>query len=96
MYFLQGISATRAPQITGGKMVEKKKEKQPNLFGEIDQVFNALDTELTMVKEEIEARHKKIGNLEDQIQTLEGRKEKLVEAVEIVAKQKKDAEAKAV
>lgn len=72
-------------------MPKNKTEKQPNLFGDIDQVYNALETERTIVVEAIESAHGKIAKLEEKITAMGERKEGLDDAIVIVAKQRKEA-----
>lgn len=69
-------------------MTEKKKEKQPNLYGDADQVFSVLETERTDKVKEIESAHKKIANLKEKIDALTERKDALDEAIETVGQQR--------
>ena len=72
----------------------EKKDKQPNLFGDTDAVFNALETEITIVNDELADQGKKIDRAEKTIEILGERKEKLVEARDIVAKTRKKTKTK--
>lgn len=72
----------------------KKDQKQPNLYGDEDKVFNVLETDVTMIKADITARHGKIDKLKDDIEKLTVRLEEVEEARDIVAKTRKTAEPK--
>ena len=75
-------------------MKKKKEEKQPNLYGEGDKVFNVLETDVTTIEEEIKAKYNKIGKLEKEIEALAKWLIEVVEARDIVAKTRKIAEPK--
>jgi chromosome segregation ATPase len=64
------------------------KEKQKSLFGEVDQLFNCLHTELTLLNEDIEGTEKSIGRKEKQLGILQERKEKMEEAIATVKKER--------
>lgn len=70
-------------------MATKKKEEQPFLFGEIDQIYNALETERTIINSEIKEQNKKIERCEMVITILSRRRDNLSEAIEL-AKKKRD------
>jgi len=66
-----------------------KQETQPNLYGPEDKVFNVLETDITMIRADIETRHNKIGKLETEIKGLTERLGEVEEARDIVAKTRK-------
>jgi len=66
-----------------------KKGAQPNLYGPEDKVFNVLETDVTMINADIEARHKKIKKLKAEINTLSERLTEVEEARDIVAETRK-------
>ena len=79
------------PTVKSPKKDPKKAPKQPSLYGDEDKVFNVLETDVTMIKADIKARHDKIGKLEADIETLTVRLEEVEEARDIVAKTRKTA-----
>jgi bisphosphoglycerate-independent phosphoglycerate mutase (AlkP superfamily) len=66
--------------------------EQPNLFGDQDFVFNVLQTEITGIREQIEAAEKSIERKETLIEALEARKQEVEKAAKIIADQKKAME----
>ena len=75
-------------------MKKKKEEKQPNLYGDEDKVFNVLETDITTIKTDIEAKYSKINKLKENIKTLHVWLKEVEEARNIVAKTRKTAEPK--
>lgn len=75
-------------------MKKKKEEKQPNLYGDEDKVFNVLETDVTTIKTDIEAKYGKIDKLKKEIKTLYAWLKEVEEARDIVAKKRKTAEPK--
>ena len=75
-------------------MKKKKEEKQPNLYGDEDKVFNVLETDVTSIKTDIEAKYSKINKLKEDIKTLHVWLKEVEEARNIVAKTRKTAEPK--
>jgi len=75
-------------------VLEKKAEKQPNLYGNEDKVFNVLETDVTTIKADIEAKYGKINKLKEDIKTLHVWLKEVEEARDIVAKTRKTAEPK--
>lgn len=75
-------------------MKKEKEEKQPNLYGEGDKVFNVLETDITTIKADIEAKYGKIDKLKKDIKTLHVWLKEVEEARDIVAKTRKTAEPK--
>ena len=69
------------------------KGENQNLFGEGDVVFNALETELTVVTSEIDSAQKSINRLKEKILDLEERRTELKKSVEIVGGFRKKKEA---
>ncbi|MBU2249859.1 MAG: hypothetical protein KKD77_24145 [Gammaproteobacteria bacterium] len=70
------------------------KEKQRNLFGEVDQLFNCLHTELTLLNEDIEGTQKSIDRKEKTLNILEERKGKMEEAIATVRKERNELKKK--
>jgi chromosome segregation ATPase len=68
---------------------EKATVAQPNLFGEADEVYNTLETELTMVNLEIDAAQKTIDRKEKEIEDLQVRQQRLSRAIVLVRKARK-------
>ena len=66
----------------------KSPAKQPNLFGDADEVFNALETERTYIVAEIKDCFKAIDRKKAVIRILDGRKTKLDGALKIAKKQR--------
>jgi hypothetical protein len=64
-------------------MATKKKEEQPFLFGEIDQIYNALETERTMLNSEIKEQNRKIDRCNVVITILSERRDNLSEAISL-------------
>lgn len=75
-------------------MKKEKEEKQPNLYGNEDKVFNVLETDVTMIKADIKAKADKIDKLVSDIGVLRERLGEVEEARDIVAKTRKTAEPK--
>ena len=75
-------------------MKKKKEEKQPNLYGDEDKVFNVLETDVTSIKGDISTKYDKIGKLNEEIKTLQVWLKEVEEARNIVAKTRKTAEPK--
>ena len=74
-------------------MTGKKKEtKQPNLFGEVDELYNTLQTEKTVILEEIERAEKSMDNLEKKMDELGSRAGAVNRAITTVEKQRKAME----
>jgi len=73
-------------------MRKKKSEKQPNLYGEEDKVFNVLETDVTTIKREIKTKFEKIDKLKTDIEKLTAWLKEVTEARDIVAKTRKTAE----
>jgi len=69
----------------------KKQEKQANLYGEEDKVFNVLETDVMMIKNDIKAKADKIDKLVSDIGILKERLGEVEEARDIVAKTRKTA-----
>lgn len=67
-------------------------EKQPNLYGEEDKVFNVLETDVTTIKAEIKAKYAKIEKLRSEIQGCARWLTEVEEARDIVGKTRKTAE----
>lgn len=70
---------------------DRKKEKQPNLYGDEDKVFNVLETDVTSIKSDISNKYDKIGKLNEEIKTLQVWLKEVMEARDIVAKKRKTA-----
>lgn len=68
----------------------KKKEEQPNLFGRVDEVYNALETERTYITDEIKDCFKAIDRKKAVIRILEERKHKLDRALKITSRQRNE------
>ena len=66
----------------------KSPAKQPNLFGEADEVFNALETERTRLVNEIKDCFKAIDRKKAVIRVLDDRKTRLDSAIKIAKKQR--------
>jgi len=66
----------------------KSPAKQPNLFGDTDEVFNALETERLHLVTEIKDCFKAIDRKKAVIRVLDGRKSKLDGAIKIAKKQR--------
>lgn len=66
----------------------KSPARQPNLFGETDEVFNALETERLHLVAEIKDCFKAIDRKKAVIRVLEERKSKLDGALKITKKQR--------
>jgi len=64
--------------------MEKTKDK--NLFGEANEVYNALHSEVTFINEEIDKVQKSIDKSNEKIEKLEERKVKLQRAIIIQKK----------
>jgi len=64
----------------------KKKDDQPNLFGEQDQVYNTIQEEISIIVAAIVSGQEAISKKEDQIADLMERKQKLEKAAITVAK----------
>lgn len=75
-------------------MKKKKEEKQPNLYGDEDKVFNVLETDVTSIKSDISNKYDKIGKLNEEIKTLQVWLKEVMEVRDIVAKKRKTAEPK--
>lgn len=73
-------------------MKKAKEQKQPNLYGEEDKVFNVLETDVSTIKKEIKAKYDKIDKLKSDIEGLTTWLEEVQEARDIVAKTRKTAE----
>lgn len=63
---------------------EAEKTKQPNLFGEENQVYNALETEISVVTGQIRSSYERIERIETGIKELAERRDKLKDARDIV------------
>jgi len=72
----------------------RKTETQPNLYGPEDKVFNVLETDVTMIKDDIQSRHTKIDKLKTEIKGLTNRLTEVEEARDIVAKTRRVADMK--
>lgn len=73
-------------------MTKKEKEKagdQPNLFGEIEQVFNVLQNDLKCVDDDISSAERKILNLETDIEIYKIRRTEIITAIKTVSKRRK-------
>lgn len=80
-----------APVKVSAKPSEKKSPaKQPNLFGEADEIFNALETERLHLVDEIKDCYKAIDRKKAVIRVLDDRKRKLDSAL-VIAKKQRDA-----
>ena len=75
-------------------MKKKKDEKQPNLYGDEDKVFNVLETDVMSIKSDVSTKYDKIGKLKEEIKTLQVWLKEVEEARDIVAKKRKTAEPK--
>lgn len=73
-------------------MKKKKEEKQSNLYGDEDKVFNVLETDIVTITSEIKGKHDKIEKLKKEIKALGSWMDEVVEARDIVAKTRKTAE----
>jgi len=84
------VSAKRKPPAKHPLLVglKEKTSKQPFLFGEVDEVYNALETERTYLVEEIKDCFKTIDRKKTVIRLLEERKSKLDGALKAVKKQR--------
>jgi chromosome segregation ATPase len=67
-------------------------DEQKNLFGEIDAVYNTLETELKFVGDEISKNQKSIDRAKDKIMSLEERRVELRKSIEIVRAQRDQIE----
>lgn len=66
--------------------VKLEKAKQPNLFGEHDEVYNTIQEEITIVVDEMTGCRDTIEKKEDRYEDLRKRKARLDKAAETVAK----------
>lgn len=69
-------------------------EEEKNLFGEADQLYNTIHTEITIVNEEIEKTQKAVDRGIKKIEKLADRKENLDEAARIAKASLKSAPGK--
>lgn len=66
----------------------KKKAEQPFLFGEADEIYNALETERNYIVSEIKDCNKAIDRKKLIIRILDARKSKLDSAIKLAKKQR--------
>ena len=64
---------------------------QQNLFGEIDAVYNTLETELKFVNDEISKNQKSIDRAKEKIMALEERRTEIKKSIKIVKAQRDHA-----